>query len=169
MAQLGRPGLSAAQKKELWRRWRVGESLSDIGRALGKHAGSIHGVVSARGGIYPPDRRRSAISLALSEREEISRGIAAGRSIRQIAVLIDRSPSAVSREIKRNGGRVRYRAAKADEAAWNRSRRPKPCKLATNGRLRAVVAQKLSFDWSPEQISGWLAVKYPEDDQMRIS
>ena len=169
MAQMGRPGLSVSAKKELWQRWRAGESLSDIGRALERHAGSIHGVLSLRGGISPPERSRSPNQLSLSEREEVSRGIAADCSIRQIAVRIDRVPSTVSREITRNGGRTRYRAAKADEAAWDRSRRPKSCKLAKNEQLRSLVAQKLRLDWSPEQISGWLMVQYPDDDQMRIS
>ena len=169
MAQMGRPGLSVSAKRELWQRWRAGESLSNIGIALERHAGSIHGVLSLRGGISPPERSRSPNQLSLPEREEISRGIATGSSIRLIAMAINRAPSTVSREITRNGGRTRYRAAKADEAAWDRSRRPKPCKLATNEQLRSLVAQKLRLDWSPEQISGWLMLHYPDDDQMRIS
>ncbi len=169
MARIGRPGLSDAQKSELWRRFREGESLSDIGRALGKHAGSIHGVVSASGGIVPATRIRAPISLSLAEREEISRGIVSGLSIRGVASRIGRSPSTVSREISRNGGRLRYRAAEADEVAWNRSRRPKLCRLATQHRLRYIVARKLQLDWSPQQISGWLAKQYPDRDDMKVS
>lgn len=169
MARLGRPGLSDAQKADLWRRWKQGESLSDIGRALGKHAGSVHGVVSSSGGIPPAIRRRSRWSLTQSEREEVSRGIAVGISMREIASRIDRSPSTVSREIARNGGRGRYRACEADSAAWDRARRPKICKLGRNHRLRNVVARKLRLDWSPEQISGWLAIKYPGHESMRVS
>lgn len=118
MAQMGRPGLSASQKAELWQRWKTGQSLSDIGRALGKHAGSVHGVLSSNGGIAPLDRQRSRLALTLDEREEISRGIAAGLSIRRIAAKIGRAPSTVSREIVRHGGRERYRASDADACAW---------------------------------------------------
>src|SRR5688572_31315824 len=169
MAQMGRPGLSAAQKAELWHRWKNGQSLSDIGRALGKHAGSVHGVVSSHGGIIPAARRRSCLALTLGEREEISRGIAAGSSIRQIAARIDRSPSTVSREIAHHGGRNRYRAADADLQAWNQARRPKQCRLAIRCRLRRLVAHKLSLNWSPEQISGWLKLEFSDDESMRIS
>lgn len=169
MARIGRPGLSDAQKSELWRKFREGESLSDIGRALGKHAASIHGVVSASGGIVPATRIRARRSLSLAEREEISRGIVSGLSIREVASRIGRSPSTVSREVSRNGGRERYRAAEADEAAWNRSRRPKLCRLATHRRLRYIVARKLQLDWSPQQISGWLAKQYPDRDDMQVS
>jgi IS30 family transposase len=169
LAQMGRPGLSASQKAELWQRWKSGESLSDIGRALEKHPGSVHGVVSANGGIVPRTRRRSRLALRRAEREEISRGIAAGDSIRMIAGVLKRAPSTVSREIGRHGGRERYRANAADEAAWDYGRRPKPCRLATNRRLQRVVAKKLSLKWSPEQISGWLKQEYPDSTDMQIS
>lgn len=169
MAQLGRPGLSAGQKAELWRRWKNGQSLSDIGRALGKHAGSVHGVVSSNGGIAPATRRRSRRALSLAEREEISRGMAVSASMRQIAVMIGRAPSTVSREIARNGGRNRYRASKADSQAWEQTRRPKQCRLGMNDNLQNVVATKLSLDWSPEQIAGWLKLGFPDDKSMRIS
>lgn len=169
MAQLGRPGLSASQKAELWERWKSGQSVSDIGRALGKHAGSIHGVVSSNGGIVPGIRRRSQIALSLAEREEISRGIAAGLTMRQIAAGLARAPSTISREITRHGGRDRYRASVADEAAWNRARRHKRCRLAINTRLQRVVAKKLSLDWSPQQIAGWLKLAFPDDERMRVS
>lgn len=169
MARMGRPGLSDCQKSELWQRWKTGESLSDIGRALGKHAASIFGVVVSKGGIVPPIRRRASLVLQLGEREEISRGIAANCSIRRIAATIGRAPSTVSREIVRHGGRERYRASDADFEAWESARRPKPCRLATRHRLRWVVAQKLKLDWSPEQISGWLKGEFPDDENMRVS
>jgi IS30 family transposase len=169
MAQMGRPGLTSAQKKELWRRWKEGESLSEIGRALGRHAGSIHGVVKANGGIVPATRTRSARTLSLVEREEISRELAGGRSMRRIASGLGRAPSTVSREIARHGGRTRYRAVHADDRAWRNAKRPKPCLLATNPRLRMLVAEKLQQDWSPGQISGWLVGTHPDDDTLRVS
>jgi len=170
VANLGRPGLSAARKKELWERWKAGESISDISRALQKPPGSIHGVLKATGGIAPSQRRRPRWTLTLAEREEISRGLAAGDSMRAIAARLGRSASTVSREIGRNGGRRSYRAAKADERAWDRARRPKRCLLAQNNdRLRDVVAKKLGEDWSPQQISGWLAKQYPDDEAMNVS
>ena len=169
MAQLGRPGLSAGQKAELWRRWKNGQSLSDIGRALGKHAGSVHGVISSNGGIAPAARCRSRHALGLAEREEISRGMAASASMRQIAVMIGRAPSTVSREIARNGGRNKYRASEADSQAWEQARRPKQRRLGMNDSLQNVVAAKLSLDWSPEQIAGWLKLGFPDDKSMRVS
>jgi IS30 family transposase len=169
MGQMGRPGLSAAQKAELWHRWKHGQSLSEIGRALGKHAGSIHGVVSSHGGFIPAVRRRSRWTLTLAEREEISRGMAANSSIRQIAAKLGRSPSTVSRELHRHGGPTQYRAAEADAQAWERARRPKPCRLATHPPLQRMVANKLTLDWSPEQISGWLKRTFPDHGRMRVS
>ena len=169
MAQLGRPGLSANQRAELWRRWKKGESLSDIGRAIGKHAGSVFGVLKSNGGIYPARRWRSCLALTVAEREDISRGLAADRSMRQIAATIGRSPSTVSREVARHGGRDRYRAADADATAWRLARRPKPCRLAQDLRLQRIVAKKLRLDWSPEQISGWLVRTFPDDDTLRVS
>ncbi len=118
MGQMGRPGLSAAQKAELWQRWKQGQSLSEIGRALGKHAGSIHGILSSNGGFIPSVRTRSRWALTLAEREEISRGIASALSIRQIASTLGRAPSTVSREIHCHGGAYTYRAAEADTQAW---------------------------------------------------
>ena len=146
MAQLGRPGLTLAQKKDMWRRWKEGQSLSEIGRALGRHAGSIHGVVKANGGIVPPERTRAARTLALTEREEISRGLAHGESVHRIARRLDRAPSTVSREIRRHGGRRSYRAVRADDRARRNAKRPKRCLLATNLRLQALVAEKLQAD-----------------------
>lgn len=169
MAQLGRPGLSVEQKRELWRRWQAGQSLSEIGRALEKQTGSIHGVVSANGGFVPRTRTRRRSALTLFEREEISRGLAQGRSLRTIAASLGRAPSTISREIARGGGLRRYRAVQADERAWDSARRPQRCRLARNPRLRLVVARKLALEWSPEQISGWLVQTYPANEAMRVS
>lgn len=169
MAQLGRPGLSPDLKQEVWRRWRSGESLSDIARAVNSQPGSIFGVLRLHGGISPAKRCRAEDSLTLSEREEISRGISAGRSMRAIAADLMRSPSTISREIARNGGIQRYRAIQADEQAWDRARRPKLCLLALNSRLRRTVAKKLALDWSPEQISGWLKKTFSDDKNMHVS
>jgi IS30 family transposase len=170
VARLGRPGgLSAAGKQELWERWRAGESISDIARALQKPPGSIHGMLQATGGFSPPELHRRRSALTPSEREEISRGLAAGESLRAIAARLGRSASTVCREVNRNGGRRTYRAQKADERAWERARRPKRCLLGTNHFLRDVVARKLQEDWSPEQISGWLKREYPDDETIRIS
>ena len=169
MARMGRPGLTDRQRRELWERWKKGETLSDIGRALGKHPGSVFGVLRLSGGIYRHPRHRSERSLSLAEREEVSRGIAAGHSIREIARRIGRAASTVSREVSRNGGRRRYRAAEADEAAFDRARRPKTCKLGQQPRLQRMVAKKLSLEWSPEQIAGWLKRTYPDDELLHVS
>ena len=169
MWQRGRPGLSPDQKRELWRRWKAGESLSEIGRALGRQAGSIHGVVAANGGYVPAPRRRSARVLSLAEREEISRGLAEGLSLRRIGRRTGRAPSTISREIRRHGGRTRNRAIRADDRAWQQARRPKPCKLARSPWLRDLVAAKLALEWSPEQISGWLARTYPGEHALQVS
>ena len=170
MAKLSRPGgLSAADKKELWERWRAGESISDIARALQKAPGSIHGMIEATGGFSPPQRRRRQCALTPAEREEISRGLAIGESLRAIARQLGRCASTVCREVERNGGRVRYRAAKAEERSWQRVRRPKRCLLAIDDRLRDLVAEKLKENCSPQQISGWLKREYPSDETMRVS
>ena len=169
MAQPGKQGMSDAQKAELWLRRRHGESISDISHAMGKYRTSVFGVLKAHGGFPPSLRKRASSALTLAEREEISRGIAAGRSIREIARMLQRSPSTISREIARNNGRRRYRATQADKATWERSRRPKLCLLAQNGKLRYLVANKLALDWSPEQISGWLRLAYPDDGTLHVS
>ncbi len=161
--------LNARERVDLWQRWRRGQSLSEIGRALGKAPASVFGLVRARGGLSPAPRRRSGRALSIVEREEISRGLSRGVPLRQIAARLGRAPSTISREVRRNGGAVRYRAAKADTLAWRRARRPKPCKLALRARLQRCVALKLSENWSPEQISGWLEQQYPDNDRMRIS
>ncbi len=167
MRQGRRYGLSAAQKADIWRRWKAGESLHEIGRALGKDHGSIQFLLSQHGGIAPATRRRSQRTLTLAEREDISRGIA-GSSIREIARGLQRAASTVSREVMR-GGRPLYRANEADQQAWKSALRPKTCLLATHGKLRTIVASKLILDWSPEQISGWLKIRYPRNESMRVS
>lgn len=169
MAQLGRPGLSGAQKDELWRRWRNGEGHSDIGRALGKFPASIFGVLRLHGGFTPAKRKRSDSALTAAEREEISRGLSSDLSFRHIALALSRAPSTISREVNRNGGRKHYRANMADESAWNRTRRPKLCRLAQHGKLRRIVALKLAMEWSPEQISGWLKRAYPDNETLHVS
>ena len=169
MAQIGRPGLTAAKKHELWARFKGGESFTAIGRALGTHVGSVYGVVRAHGGIAPPARRRSADSLTHQEREVISRSLAAGESIRATARALNRAPSTICREIVRNGGPDRYRALDAEAGAWQRAKRPKPSRLAINAPLQRLVAAKLRSKWSPEQIAGWLVSTYPEDATMQVS
>ena len=169
MGHMGRPGLSAAQKVDLWQRWKQGQSLSEIGRALGKHAGSIHGVLSSNGGVVPPVRTRSRWALTLAAREEISRGLATARSIRQIAATLGRAPSSISREIHRHGGALTYRAAEADLQAGAHTRCPKPCRLATSPLLQQIVASKLALEWSPAQVAGWLKLAFPDQNTMRVS
>jgi IS30 family transposase len=161
--------LSHEQKAELWQRWKAGETLSDIGRALGKHAASVFGVIAAKGGFAPVPRSRKSGSLSLAEREEISRGLAEGHSFRQLGRDIGRAVSTVSREVAGNGGRRAYRATLADERAQDRARRPKPCQLASNPPLCKLVARKLSGQWSPQQIAGWLKARYPGDPSMNVS
>ena len=162
-------GFTAVEKIELWDRWQRGESTEVIGRAFGKHHASIYFQLAPSGGIRPAPRRRSRLALTLSEREEISRGIARELSIRSIARLLGRSPSSVSREISRNGGYDQYRAAQADKQAWANARRPKQCKLASYPPLRRLVEAKLKLNWSPEQIAGWLKRTYPEEEAYQVS
>jgi transposase, IS30 family len=169
MIEPKRRGLSAEQKAELWKRWKAGQSLNEIGRALGKDHVVVHFVLARHGGIAPPARRRSRRVLTLAEREDISRGIASGCSLRVVAQGLHRAPSTVSREIARHGGRPQYRASEADQRAWESSLRPKPCRLATHTALRDMVAGKLIEDWSPQQISGWLKMEYPNDPSLRVS
>jgi IS30 family transposase len=168
MAQGKRNRLSTEQRTEMWRRWKAGESLHDIGRAFGKGHGSIRFLLTQRGGIVPAARRRSPRTLTLAEREDISRGIASGSSIREIASGLQRPVSTVSREVARHGGRPLYRASEADLQAWE-ALRPKVCLLANHEKLRTIVASKLILDWSPEQISKWLMVHYPSSESMRVS
>src|SRR4249919_2321544 len=169
MCQGYRRGFTAAEKAELWDRWQRGESLKAIGRAFGKPSSSIYFQLAPHGGIRPAPRRRSRLALTLSEREEISRGIAAYQSARSMARLLGHSPSTVSREISRNGGYDRYRAAQADEQAWARSHRPKRCKLADSPQLRQAVVSKLRLNWSPEQIAACRKRRHPEHRSSRVS
>jgi transposase, IS30 family len=162
-------GLSAIEKRDIWSRWKAGQSLHEIGRVFDKPHSSIRCLLLPRGGIPPLARRRSRRALTLSEREDISRGVASGSSIREIARHLDRAVSTVSREVTRHGGRPAYRAHAADEQAWNSALRPKRCLLAVNRKLRDIVASKLVLDWSPEQISGWLKTQDSDDRSMRVS
>ena len=161
--------LSAAQRANMWNRWKAGQSLHAIGRALGKDHVVIRFLLARRGGIAPPARRRSPVALTLAEREDISRGIASGCSMRVIAQRLSRASSTVSREVARHGGRAQYRANEADQQTWESALRPKPCLLATHSKLQEIVASKLIQDWSPQQISGWLKQHYPDDESMRVS
>jgi IS30 family transposase len=153
----------------MWDRWQRGESLNAIGRAFDRPSSSIFGQLAPSGGIRPPARRRSRLALTLTEREEISRGVASDLSIRAIATRLGRSPSTISREIKRNGRYDHYRATQADQAAWDRAHRPKLCKLACNRTLSRIVAAKLQLNWSPEQIAGWLKSEYPREECNHVS
>ena len=162
-------GLSAIEKSNIWRRWKAGETLHEIGRAFDKPHSSIRCLLLPRGGIPPAIRRRSRLALTRSEREDISRGIASRSSIRDIAKGLQRAASTVSREVARHGGRPEYRAHEADDQAWESALRPERCLLALHRRLRELVASKLILEWSPEQISGWLKTEYPKDKRMRVS
>jgi IS30 family transposase len=162
-------GLSVQEQEELWRRWRHGESLRLIARKMGKRGPSVRAFVLQTGGVQRHPPRRAQRCLSMAEREEISRGVAAGEPCRQIAVRLGRAPSTVSRELARNGGRTCYRAQAADAAAFGRAQRPKPAKLVMQPRLRAVVEAKLAVRWSPQQIAGWLPLAYPQDPVMRVS
>ena len=158
------------QRAELWERWRSGQCVADIARALERRNKSgVYRILALNGGIAPTPRRRARVALRDEEREEVSRGIAAGRSMRHIAQGLGRSPSTVSREIRRNGGCSAYRASEAETRAWERALRPKPCRLARHAELRWRVAQKLTLQWSPEQVSGWLKQQFPADQGMQIS
>ena len=167
MTQGMRSRLSPAQRTDVWSRWKAGQSLHEIGRVYGKPHNSIRCLLLPRGGIPPAARRRSRLALTFAEREDISRGIASGSSIREMARHLDRAASTVGREVTRHGGRPAYRAHKADDQAWDSALRPKKCLLAVNRKLRDIVASKLILDWSPEQISGWLKTQYPDDGSMR--
>lgn len=164
-----RRGFSGAELTELWARWQAGESQKQIAAALGCVSSKVFYELSRRGGFAPRVRRRSRRQLSLAEREEISRGLANARSLREIARGLGRATSTVSREVRRHGGREAYRAGHAEERAWRLAQRPKSCKLARSARLREAVARKLCLKWSPEQISGWLSRRYPDHPGMQIS
>ena len=161
---------SPADEDEIWARLRDGHAARPTARALGLTAGGVRAYLVRCGGIRPAPRRRSPGRLSLGEREEVSRGLAAGLSLRSIAAGLGRAPSTVSREVAAQGGRDRYRAAPADQLAWARARRRKACKLATRPELRAIVGEKLKQQqWSPQQIAGWLKATYPDDPEMQVS
>ena len=156
-------------RAELWRRLKLGERVADIARALETSAATLYTAIVRAGGIAPRPQKERASSLKGDEREEISRGLARGDSVRAIAGELGRSPSTISREILRNGGRVAYRAAGAEARAAKAVLRPKLCKLATAKRLRDCVAAKLQRNWSPQQIAGWLRRRFTLDVRMQIS
>ena len=158
-----------SQKALMWERWRKGESLQRIAELFYRNHSSIERILAETGGIQPAQRRRSRLALTLAEREEISRSVATGQSIRSVATRLGRAPSTISREIMRNGGQECYRASQADQAAWDRGRRPKTCSLAENRSLAHIVAGKLQLLWSPEQIAGWLKRTYPDDETFQVS
>lgn len=162
MPQRPRIYYSESQKALMWERWRKGDSLQKIAQLFDRNHSSVQRILSVTGGIEPPRRRRSGCALTLAEREEVSRSLVAGQSIRSIADALGRAPSTISREITRNGGPGGYRAHQADAAAWDRGRRPKVCKLALNPSLARQVAEKLQREWSPEQIAGWLKRTCPD-------
>ena len=168
-AMRNRRWFTASELGEMWDRWERGETTKEIGRVLDRGGSTIHWQLSLYGGIRPRMRCRSSWVLTLSEREEISRGIAAQESIRSIALRLGRASSTVSREIVRNGGYDNYRASAADMQAWERARRPKPCRLARCPRLRGLVEEKLRDDWAPQQIAGWLKVTFPENASLHVS
>lgn len=156
-------------KSDIWNKYKSGESLWSIARSIDRQSSCIYGLLSRTGGICPPDRVRAATALSLTEREEISRGIAALHSIRAIAAKLKRSPSTISREINRNGGYQGYRATQAEEDTWSRAKRPKQCKLALNRSLSRAVEKKLRLRWSPEQVSGWLKKEFSGDESYYVS
>ncbi|HEV8261328.1 MAG TPA: IS30 family transposase [Burkholderiales bacterium] len=169
MKQRPRIYYTEGQKALMWERWQKGESLQQIAQLFDRNHSSIQRILAETGGIRPVQRSRSRLALTLAEREEISRAVVAGHSMRWIATSLGRAPSSISREIERNGGQGCYRASQAEQAAWDRARRPKTCKLAENRTLAHIVANKLQVQWSPEQIAGWLQRTYPGDANYQVS
>ena len=169
MKQRPRIHYTENQKALMWERWQKGESLQQIAQLFDRNHSSIQLILAATGGIRPAPRCRSRLALTLAEREETSRAMFAGHSIRSIAAQLRRAPSTISREIKRNGGQECYRASQADQSAWDRGRRPKTGKLAQNRALARIVAGKLQLQWSPEQVAGWLKRTYPDDTSRQVS
>jgi len=169
MKQRPRIYYTESQKALMWERWQKGESLQQIAQLFDRNHSSIQRILAETGGIRPGQRSRSRLALTLAEREEISRAVVAGHSMRWIATSLGRAPSSISREIERNGGQGCYRASQAEQAAWDRARRPKTCKLAENRTLAHIVANKLQVQWSPEQIAGWLQRTYPGDENYQVS
>ncbi|MFE3957752.1 transposase [Nocardia sp. NPDC059091] len=151
-----RTPLSEAEVEEVWRRWRSGQAIKVLAREMRRHPSTVRDLLKRCGGVRPAARHRNQLRLSLAEHEEISRGLAAGDSLRGIARGLGRSPSTISREVAGNGGRNAYRALAADRAAWARAVRPKPTALSRDPRLARIVAEKLAQRWSPQQIAGWL-------------
>ena len=160
---------TSVEKSEMWDRWQQGESLNAIARAFETSHSAITKNFARFGGFRPPDRQRSRLALTPSQREEVSRGIVGGLSLSTIAGQLDRAPSTINQEIKRNGGLKRYRANQADEAAWDRAHRPKPCKLVGNLQLQRIIASKLQCHWSPDQIAGWLKKAHAGNERLQVS
>jgi IS30 family transposase len=160
---------SEEERQTIWDMREAGVPVKRIARHLGRQNVSLRKFIADAGGKRPTARQRSELRLSLEEREEISRGLAAGDSIRAIAEALGRSPSTVCREVNTNGGRKKYRALVADRAACRRALRPKRAKLAQCRRLRGVVERKLGARWSPQQISAWLASEYPDRPEMQVS
>jgi IS30 family transposase len=161
--------LSPQDVETLWSRWQQGETAVQISTTLGCNKSTISWHIDRAGGLRPRERRRAARQLSLAEREEISRGLAVGEGPRALGRRLGRTPSTISREIRRHGGAAAYRASHADAAAWARARRPKPCRLGQQPRLRRAVARQLRADWSPQQIAAWLRQRYPDDPTMHVS
>jgi IS30 family transposase len=162
--------LTPQDVETVWSRWQQGATAIEISAVLGCHKATVSWHIDRAGGLPPRTRRRAVQTLSLADREEISRGVAADDSVRAIARRLGRSPSTVSRELRRNAGTpAAYRATQADQAAWDRARRPKPCRLAQHPRLRQLVEQKLRADWAPQQIAQWLHATYPDDPAMHVS
>jgi len=169
MKQRPRIYYTERQRALMWERWQKGESLQHIAQLFDRNHSSIQRILAETGGIRPAARRRSRLALTLAEREEISRAVVAGHSMRSIAAQIGRAPSTISREIKRHGGQECYRASQADQSAWDRGRRPKTAKLAQNRALARLVAAKLRLQWSPQQVAGWLKRTFPDDPSLQVS
>ena len=169
MNQRTRIYYTETDKALMWDRWKQGDSLQTIAQLFGRNHSSVAGILSRTGGIRPPKRTRSTGALSVEEREEISRGLVAGDSLRKIATALGRAPSTVSREVKRNGERENYRATQADQRAWDHALRPKSCNLATNKKLAQIVARKLKQLWAPAQIAGWLKRTYPDNEHFHVS
>jgi IS30 family transposase len=169
MKQRRRIYYTDSQKALMWERWQKGESLQHIAQLFDRNHSSVQRILAETGGIRPAQRHRSGLALTLVEREEISRALVAGHSMRSIAAQLGRAPSTISREIARNGGQEGYRASQADQLAWDRAQRLKVCKLVENRVLAHIVAGKLQMWWSPEQIAGWLKRTYPGNEDYQVS
>ena len=169
MANIGRPGLPSEKRQQVWEMWKAGDSMSVIAEAVGSPAGSIFSILLPCGGIYQAPQRRRATALSIADREDISRGVAAQESLRAIGRRLGRPASTISRELARNRGVATYRAVDADDRAWRRAKRPKPCLLAQRPVLASFVADRLREDWSPEPIAGTLKKQYPDGSAMRVS